>query len=196
MPRFRTRPGAQAPRSRSVRAVRRRLEAVLRRGVVALALMSAPGVLAQAEWQVDVLIPDTISVRAATQEIAFGLTHAVYPPASFPATYSATLPEGGVLDVEVFASAEGSWSLLLEIPDLVDDAGRGVIPADQVRYRVDDGLWMRGSPLPQVIHSEIGPTDGWRRLRIAFELELLGTEPPGRFAVTTLLTALGESGTP
>ena len=99
--------------------------------LLALFVASAAG-FAQSEWQLDVLIPDTISVRMPTQEIAFGITHADYPPASFPARYAATLPEGGVVRLEVFSSAEGGWSLLLEIPDLIATAGHGLIPADQV----------------------------------------------------------------
>ena len=153
-------------------------------------------VLAQSEWQLDVLIPDTISVRMPEAEIAFAITHANYPPATFPARYPATSPEGGVFVLEVFSSAEGGWSLLLEIPDLVDADGRAVIRADQVLYRVDDGVWSRGSPLPQVIHTAVGPTGDWQRLEIDFELELEGTEPPGSFAVTTRLTALSDGEAP
>lgn len=159
--------------------------------VALLALFIATGTgFGQSEWQVDVLIPDTISVRMPTQEIAFGITHADYPPASFPARYGATLPEGGVLRVEVFSSAGGGWSLLLEIPDLIATAGRGLIPADQVLYRVNEGLWTRGSPLPQVIFTSVGATDDWLALTIEFQLELVGNEPPGSFSVTTRLTAL------
>ena len=163
--------------------------------LLALFIATATG-FGQSEWQVDVLIPDTISVRMPTQEIAFGITHADYPPASFPARYGATLPEGGVLRVEVFSSAGGGWSLLLEIPDLIATAGRGLIPADQVLYRVDDALWTRASPVPQVIYTSVGPTDGWLELAIAFELELVGNEVPGSFSVTTRLTALSEAREP
>jgi len=159
--------------------------------LLALCIVAATG-FGQSEWQVDVLIPDTISVRMPTQEIAFGITHADYPPASFPARYTATLPEGGVLRLGVFSSAEGGWSLLLEIPDLIASSGRGLIPADQVLYRVNDGLWARGSPLPQVIFTSIGPTGDWLELAIEFQLELVGNEPPGSFAVTTRLTALSD----
>ncbi len=159
--------------------------------LVALWCVTAIGV-GQSEWQVDVLIPDTISVRMPTQEVAFGITHADYPPASFPARYGATLPEGGVLRVEVFSKAGGGWSLLLEIPDLIATAGRGLIPADQVLYRVNEGLWTRGSPLPQVIFTSVGATDDWLALTIEFQLELVGNESPGSFAVTTRLTALSD----
>lgn len=148
--------------------------------------------LGQSEWRVDVLIPDTISVRMPTQEIAFGITHDDYPPPSFPARYPATVPEGGVLLVSVFSGAERGWSLLLEIPDMVATTGLGMIPARQVLFRVNDGLWTRGSPQPQVIHVGVGPTDGWLELSLAFQLELVGDEPPGSFSVTTRLTAVTE----
>lgn len=176
------------PRPRPAAA--RRLLALL-----SLLVATATG-LGQSEWQVDVLIPDTISVRMPTQEIAFGLTHADYPPASFPARYRATLPEGGIVPLEVFSSAERGWSLLLEIPDLISTAERGLIPADQVLFRVNDGVWVRGSPLPQVIFTSVGPTDDWLALTIDFQLELIGNEPPGSFAVTTRLTALSDGGGP
>jgi hypothetical protein len=64
--------------------------------VVLLALLAAWSFtigLAQSEWQIDVLIPDAISVRVPTQAIAFGLTHADYPPAAYPARYPATVPD-------------------------------------------------------------------------------------------------------
>ena len=165
--------------------------------VVLLAFLVATAAgLGQSEWQVDVLIPDTISVRMPTQEVAFGITHADYPPASFPARYTATLPEGGIVHLEVFSSASGGWSLLLEIPDLTATAGPGLIPAHQVLYRVNDGLWARGSPLPQVIFTSLGPTADWLALTIEFELELVGNELPGSFAVTTRLSALSDGGGP
>lgn len=166
-----------------------------RTALLALFVATATG-FGQSEWQVDVLIPDTISVRMPTQEVAFGLTHADYPPASFPARYAATLPEGGMVRVEVFSSAEGGWSLLLEIPDLLSSSGGGRIPADQVLYRVNEGLWARGNPLPQVIFTSLGPTGDWLALTIEFQLELVGNEPPGSFAVTTRLTALSDGGGP
>lgn len=148
--------------------------------------------LCQSDWHVDVLIPDTISVGMPTQEIAFGITHDDYPPPSFPARYPATTPDGGVLAVSVFSSAEQSWSLLLEIPDMVAATGLGMIPASQVLFRVNDGLWTRGTPQPQVIYTSVGPTVGWLELSLEFQLELVGDEPPGGFSVTTRLTALTD----
>jgi hypothetical protein len=165
--------------------------------VLAVALwLSATAAVAQSEWQVDVLIPDTISVRMPSQEIAFGLTYDDYPPPAFPARYAATLPEGGVFPVEVYATAESGWSLWLEIPDLVDVNGLRVIRADQVLYRVDGGVWTRASPLPQMIHAAVGPTGDWVRLNLEFQLELLGTERPGSFSVTTRLTAMSDGQAP
>lgn len=158
--------------------------------------LSTAAAFAQSEWHVDVLIPDTISVRLPTREIAFGLTHENYPPQAFPARYAATQPEGGVLTVEVYATATGGWSLWLEVPDLVDDLGRGVILADQVLYRVDGGVWTRASPLPQRIHASVGPTPDWVRLNLEFQLELVGTERPGSFSVTTRLTAMSDGQAP
>ena len=166
------------------------------RRLAQLALFVVAAGLGQSEWQVDVLIPDTISVRMPTQEIAFGLTHATYPPPSFPARYAGTLPEGGVVPIEVFSSASGGWSLLLEIPDLTSTTGRGLIPADQVLFRVNDGVWTRGSPLPQVVFTSLGPTGDWHALEIEFQLELVGSEPPGSYEATTRLTALRDGGGP
>jgi len=166
---------------------------------VALALVAwllVATAVAQSEWKVDVLIPDTISVRTPSQEIAFGLTHADYPPPAFPARYAATLPEAGVLALEVFATAAGGWSLWLEIPDLVDADGRGVIWAEQVLYRVDGGVWTRASPLPQRVHASFGPTADWVRLNLEFQLELRGTERPGSFSVTTRFTAMTDGQAP
>jgi len=182
---------ADASRPRGVPGLVRSCVRGAAAALLAVYVASSTG-LCQSEWQVDVLIPDTISVRMPTQEIAFGITHADYPPPSFPARYRATRPEGGVLRLEVFSSAASGWSLLLEIPDLLGAVGRGAIPADQVLYRVDDGLWTRASPVPQVIFTSVGPTDGWLELAIAFELELVGNEVPGSFSATTRLSAVSE----
>lgn len=187
-PRSTPAPPRQTPRRRLVGA--RRAARVL-----ALATLMAWS-SGQSEWQVDVLIPDTISVRMPAPEIAFGITHDDYPPAAFPARYPATVPDGGVFPLEVFSSAEGGWSLLLEIPDMVDDTGQGVVWAEQILYRVNDGVWSRGSPVPQVIYSAAGPTSDWLRLEIEFQLELVGTERPGSFSVTTQLTALSDGQAP
>lgn len=149
---------------------------------------------AQATWTVESLIPDVISIRVPTTEIAFAIPAADYPPETFPAQYPATTPEGGVLPVQVFSNAEGVWSLVLEIPEMRTLDGGDVIPADRVLVRVNGGVWLRGDGNPQVVHTQSGPTVGWEELRLEFALELQGDEPAGAYAVNLLVTAIREPG--
>ncbi len=149
---------------------------------------------AQATWTVESLIPDVISIRVPTTEIAFAISAADYPPAAFPARYPATTPEGGTLPVQVFSNADGVWSLVLEIPELTTLDGSATIPPDRVQVRVNGGLWLRGDGNPQVIHTQSGPTLAWEELRLEFVLELQGDEPAGAYVVNLLVTAIREPG--
>jgi len=164
----------------------------LMRTTVWLVLLLAGLAGAQATWYVQTIIPEVISVRTPTTTIGFELDLTNYPPPSFPARYPATVPEGGVLPVQVFVNEPGVWSLLLEIPDLFDENGQRLIPARQILYRVNDGPWIRGSGAPQEFYTDVGATNGWRELRIEFALELLGNEPPGEYAVNVVVSAIRE----
>lgn len=148
--------------------------------------------VAQSNWEVDVLVPDAISLRVPTTEIGFNLSLDNYPPEIFPARYAATQPAEGRLPVQVFANLDETWIVLLEIPDLRADNGAVLIPANQIRYRVNQGLWTRGDGTPQVIYTQVGRTRGWLELNLEFELELLGTEPAARYTVNALVTAIGQ----
>jgi hypothetical protein len=160
---------------------------------LALAALLAAGVaFADGTWAVETLVPELISIRVPSTLIAFGFDAATYPPAAFPARYPALQPEGGVLPVEVFANAAGTWSLLLAVPDLVDGVTGSRIPAEQVLYRVDDGPWTRASAAPQIAYTGMGPTEGWRLLRVAFVLELQGTERNGAYRVDAVVSAIHE----
>ncbi|WP_448566227.1 hypothetical protein [Thermus sp.] len=154
-----------------------------------LLLALAPA-LAQATWIVQTLIPETVALRTPTTQIAFDLKD--YPPKSFPATYPASNLEGGVLPVQVFSNAPGVWSLVLQIPDLKDQSGQLLLPARQVLYRVNGGLWLRADGTPQIIYTQTGPTGDWLELRLEFALELLGSERAGSYVVEALVTALRQ----
>ena len=163
------------------------------RPTLALAAVLAVGVaFADGTWEVETLVPELISIRVPTTSIAFGFDAATYPPEAFPARYPALEPQGGVLPVEVFSNAVGAWSLLLAIPDLVDGVTGARIPAVQVLFRVDDGLWTRASAAPQIAYTSVGPTDGWRALRVAFALELQGSERNGAYRVDAVVSAIHE----
>ncbi|GGN00892.1 hypothetical protein GCM10007092_13680 [Thermus composti] len=161
----------------------------MRNLLAALALTLAPA-LAQATWVLQTLIPETVALRTPTTEIAFDLKD--YPPKAFPATFPASNLEGGFLPVQVFANAPGVWSLLLQIPDLKDETGAILIPARQVLYRVNGGLWLRADGTPQIVYTQSGPTGDWLEIRLEFALELLGTERAGRYVVQALVTALRQ----
>lgn len=154
-----------------------------------LILLLAPA-LAQATWIVQTLVPETIALRTPTTQIAFDLKD--YPPKSFPATYPASNLEGGILPVQVFANAPGVWSLLLQIPDLQDQNGALLLPAKQILYRVNGGLWLRADGTPQIIYTQAGPTGDWLEIRLEFALELLGNERAGSYVVQALVTALRQ----
>ncbi len=155
---------------------------------LALFLLALPA-LAQASWILQTLIPETIALRTPTVEIGFDLKD--YPPRSFPALYPAALEEG-YLPVQVYANTPGTWSLLIQIPDLLDAQGAVLIPARQILYRVNGGLWLRADGTPQILYTHRGPTEGWLELRVEFALELVGNERAGRYAVQALITALRE----
>ena len=154
-----------------------------------LLLFLAP-TLAQATWIVQTLIPETVALRTPTTQIAFELKD--YPPKSFPTTYPASNLEGGVLPVQVFSNAPGVWSLVLQIPDLQDQSGQLLLPARQVLYRVNGGLWLRADGTPQIIYTQTGPTEDWLEIRLEFALELLGSERAGSYVVQALVTALRQ----
>jgi hypothetical protein len=154
-----------------------------------LLLFLAP-TLAQATWIVQTLIPETVALRTPTTQIAFELED--YPPKSFPTTYPASNLEGGVLPVQVFSNAPGVWSLVLQIPDLQDQSGQLLLPARQVLYRVNGGLWLRADGTPQIIYTQTGPTGDWLEIRLEFALELLGSERAGSYVVQALVTALRQ----
>ncbi len=154
-----------------------------------LFLWLAPAV-AQATWIVQTLIPETIAIRTPTTQIAFELKD--YPPKAFPATYPASNLEGGVLPVQVYSNAPGVWSLLLQIPDLRDPNGGVLLPAKQVLYRVNGGLWLRADGTPQIVYTQAGPTGDWLEIRLEFALELLGNERAGSYVVQALVTALRQ----
>lgn len=149
---------------------------------------------AQATWVVESLIPEVISVRVPTTTIAFELERFAYPPEEFPAQYPATQPESGVLPVQVFSNADGLWSLTLEVPDLVTAAGTALVPASQVLYRVNGGLWLRADGTPQIVYSQSGATVGWLEIRIEFALEVTGTEKAGSYLINAVLSASREPG--
>lgn len=155
-------------------------------------ILGPPLAVAQATWQVESLIPDVISIRVPTTTIAFQPQQQVYPPEQFPARYSATLPEGGVLPVQVFSNAEGIWNLILEVPALLNESGTGSIPASQVLYRVNDGIWVRADGNPQIIFTHPGPTLGWMEIRIEFALELQGNELAGEYVINAGISAAQE----
>ena len=162
------------------------------RALALAAVLAAGAAFADATWEVETLVPELISIRVPSTTIAFGLDAVSYPPDAFPASYPALEPEDGVLPVQVFSNAEGTWSLLLAVPDLVDGVTGARIPADQVLFRVDDGLWLRASAAPQIAYTGVGPTEGWRELRVAFALELQGSELNGAYRVDALISAIHE----
>jgi hypothetical protein len=145
------------------------------RSTLLLAVLWAPWAYAQATWYVQTVIPEVISVRTPTTTIGFELNLQNYPPPAFPARYEATAPEGGVLPVQVFVNQPGVWSLLLEIPDLLDENGDRMIPAEQILFRVNDGPWIRGSRSPQEFYTDVGATEGWKEIRLEFALRALVT---------------------
>jgi len=162
------------------------------RSTLWLAVLWAPLAFAQATWYVQTVLPEVISVRTPTTTIGFELNLQNYPPPAFPARYPATTPEDGVLPVQVFVNQPGVWSLLLEIPELLDDNGNQGIASEQILFRVNDGPWIRGSAAPQEFYTDVGATEGWKEIRIEFALELKGTEPPGSYAVNVVVSAIRE----
>lgn len=153
-----------------------------------LLFFGAPAVLAQATWPVDVLVPGVISVRAPADALAFDLSGTSYPPLEFPAVYP-----GGTLPLQLFSSSDDAWSVSLQISDIIDAEGLLLVPADQIMYRINGGTWLRANGLPQIIHTQTGPTFGWLEIRVELALELTGNEQAGNYGITTTVTAQTES---
>lgn len=152
-------------------------------------LMALVGVAnAQATWPVQTLIPEVLAIRTPSTNIAFDLSEANYPPDSFPATYEATAPEGGVMPVQIFSNAEGFWSIELQISDVVDESGVLLIPAGQILYRVNGGVWLRADGTPQTIHTGSGETNGWQEITLEFKLELTGAERAGDYSISAVIS--------
>lgn len=143
---------------------------------------------AQATWPIQVLVPELVSVRTPTDAIAFDLMAQGYPPLDFPARY-----QGGTLPVQLYSSAEGAWTVSLQIRDIVSESGLLLVPAQQIHYRVNGGVWLQGNGFPQVIHAQNGPTGGWLEITVELELELTGAEHAGEYLLSATLTAETEA---
>lgn len=167
---------------------------VLPRHLVALLFMlfALHTASAQATWLVESLIPDVLSIRVPSTTIVFGIDSSNYPPETFPAMYAATEPIDGTLPVQIFSNAQGVWSLMLQVADLHGVDGAAMLPASQVLYRVNDGVWLRADGSPQVIFTHSGPTVGWLEVRIDFALELTGVEVAGSYLVNAEVSAMQE----
>lgn len=157
-----------------------------------LALFALQPAFGQATWLVESLIPEVLSIRVPTTTIVFGVDATNYPPEVFPARYAATEPSGGTLPLQVFSNAEGVWSLMLEVSDLLGAEGTESLPASQVLFRVNDGVWLRADGNPQVIYTHAGPTIGWLELRVDLALELTGAETAESYAVNAVVSAIRE----
>jgi hypothetical protein len=165
----------------------------IRLAIVGLVIAAFCGAAsAQATWVVQTLIPEVIAVRTPTVDIGFDLAGPNYPPVTFPAIFPATSPEGGVFPVQVYSNASGVWSLLLEVPEMRDDAAGASIPASQLLYRINGGLWLRADGTPQVIYTQDGPTVGWFELKIEFAIELVGNERAGSYGIQAIVTAFRQ----
>ncbi len=160
--------------------------------IAGLVLMAVAAGTAQATWTVESLIPDVLSIRVPSNTIGFELTTENYPPDQFPARYPATTLGGSYLPVQVFSNADGVWSLLLEVPDLVSESGDRVLSASQVMYRVNGGVWLRADGTPQVIYTQSGPTAGWLEVRVELALEITGTEAAGAYVINAYVSAYQE----
>jgi hypothetical protein len=156
------------------------------------ALANPLGARAQSTWIIQTLLPDTIAIRTPATNLDFAFDGSNFPPATFPATYAAASPAGGVMPVQVYSNASGIWSILLEVPDFQDQAGRVLVPASQVLYRVNGGLWLRASATPQIVYTHSGPTGGWLEIKVEFALELTGSEPAGDYQGSVTWTALRQ----
>ncbi len=166
------------------------------RSVVLLLIGLTLTVQAQASWPSQVLFQDKsknlmIEARTPTNDIMFTFDKN-YPPPTFPAHYAATTPPNGLLPFQVRSNVSGIWNLMLEIPDLRDGTGRLLVPARQIMYRVKNGPWLRGTGAPQIVYTKNGATRDWEDLRIEFQIELIGNETAGMYAVQTYFSAVTQ----
>jgi hypothetical protein len=149
---------------------------------------------AQSTWPRQVLYQNggaIIEARTPSNSILFSFEKN-YPPASFPARFPATVPDNGILPFQLRSTVAGIWNLLIEIADLRDGSGRLLVPARQIMYRVNRGPWLRGNGAPQIIYTKSGNTRDWEEVRIEFQIELLGNEVAGVYAVQAYFSALTQ----
>ena len=166
----------------------------MKRVLFGLMLILTFCVQAQSTWPRQVLFQSaaaTIEARTPSNSILFTF-ESNYPPAKFPALYPATSPKNGVLPLQLRSSATGIWNLLIEVADLRDGSGRLLVPARQILYRVNRGPWLRGNGAPQIIYTKSGATRDWEELRLEFQIELLGNEVAGVYAVQAYFSALTQ----
>lgn len=166
----------------------------MKRILVGLILTLMFGVQAQSTWPRQVLFQSgaaTIEARTPSNSILFTF-ESNYPPAKFPALYPATSPTNGILPLQMRSTVGGIWNLLIEVADLRDGSGRLLVPARQILYRVNRGPWLRGNGAPQIIYTKSGATRDWEELRLEFQIELLGNEVAGMYAVQAYFSALTQ----
>ncbi|WP_161780298.1 hypothetical protein, partial [Deinococcus sp. RL] len=131
------------------------------------------------------LIPELVVLRRPPAgSVAFDLGPGNYPPAQFPARYTAP-PQA----FAVFSSSPRPWTVQLEVRSQPDALGRA-LPLPALSYRVNGGPWTRVTPGPQVVLSGSGPSGGWLPLNVEFALELTGAEPGGAYLFDLTFTAL------
>ena len=151
-------------------------------------------VQAQSLWPRQVLFQSAVAIveaRTPTNSILFTF-ESNYPPAKFPALYPATTPKDGILPFQMRSTVNVIWNLLIEVADLRDGSGRLLVPARQIMYRVNRGPWLRGNGAPQIIFTKNGKTNEWEELRLEFQIELLGNEVAGAYAVQAYFSALTQ----
>ena len=166
----------------------------MKRILAGLILIVMFSVQAQSTWPRQVLFQSAaaiIEARTPTNSIMFTF-ESNYPPAKFPALYPATIPKDGILPFQMRSTVGGIWNLLIEVADLRDGSGRLLVPARQILYRVNRGPWLRGNGAPQIIYTKNGATRDWEELRLEFQLELLGNEVAGVYAVQAYFSALTQ----
>ncbi len=163
---------------------------LLRLVIIFLACATVGLAKAQVTWDLQTLIPEVISIRVPTTKITFDLNNSNYPPENFPVRYSDSLPEGE-LPIQIFSNTEDRWEIFLSVPDLVNVSGQTILPASQVFFKVNNGLWLPASDHPQMIYSSFGVSD-WLEINIDFEVELTGKELAGEYQVEVFISAVRE----
>lgn len=130
--------------------------------------------LACAQVPVGVELPEGSVITLSEDKVSFELES--FPPPEFPAYYTLSDP----LVLRLYSNVSGSWTLEGDLGEGLVTAGGLTIPAAQLEYRLDGGLWFALAPRVVLLSGQ-GVSEGFESHSLELRLKLVGNERPGLY---------------